>query len=366
MKRALILTAGYGEGHNAAARACAAGLREAGVELEVLDLFLVAYGKRQEFSRRLYLGCINHAPWLWAITYWLVDHTPLFRLTLPTLFGLRAVLARTLQEKQPDLVVSVYPAYGHLLDQIFAHKLRPFREVTVVTDSITVNSVWLTRGTEAYIVPNEATAKVLRPVLPVPTPVHALGFPVPLVFADGRPHRPEPGGAEPFRIMMMVNHGRANALALARALLPLEGVALTVTTGRDAALSEELAALAKSLGRPIDLHGWTDQMPQLLMRHHLLISKAGGAATQEAIAARTPVIFTKIVPGQEEGNAALLCDAECGVVAGKPREVRAQVERLIADDAALWRKWVKAIATLAEPDSARKIAQFLLSPAKDR
>ena len=52
--------------------------------------------------------------------------------------------------------------------------------------------------------------------------------------------------------------------------------------------------------------GWTNQMPELMMSHHLVISKAGGATVQEAIAARCPMIVNQVIPGQEEGNAELI------------------------------------------------------------
>ena len=53
MKRVLILTAGYGEGHNAAARALAAALGETGAEAEVRDLFREAYGRRQRVVEQI-------------------------------------------------------------------------------------------------------------------------------------------------------------------------------------------------------------------------------------------------------------------------------------------------------------------------
>jgi UDP-N-acetylglucosamine:LPS N-acetylglucosamine transferase len=52
----------------------------------------------------------------------------------------------------------------------------------------------------------------------------------------------------------------------------------------------------------VDLLGWTDRMPQMLMSHNLVITKAGGATVQEALAACCPLIINQVVPGQEEGN----------------------------------------------------------------
>jgi processive 1,2-diacylglycerol beta-glucosyltransferase len=87
MKRIIILTAGYGEGHNAAARALCAALQELGAEVEIRDLFLETYGEKQKFSCRLYLDCIEKTPWLWALTYKALDSLPLMRLMVaPSLY----------------------------------------------------------------------------------------------------------------------------------------------------------------------------------------------------------------------------------------------------------------------------------------
>src|SRR6201997_3734659 len=78
-KRILILTAGFGEGHNSAARGVRDGLarvasNEADVELR--DLFAEAYGPINEVVRRSYLALVNSAPRAWGIVYrWLARKT---------------------------------------------------------------------------------------------------------------------------------------------------------------------------------------------------------------------------------------------------------------------------------------------------
>jgi processive 1,2-diacylglycerol beta-glucosyltransferase len=90
--------------------------------------------------------------------------------------------------------------------------------------------------------------------------------------------------------------------------------------GRDAELKEKLAQRAKEHGDRVQVLGWTNQMPRLMLTHHLVITKAGGATVQEAIAGRCPMIFNQVLPGQEEGNARLVEEAGVGVVAEKNRE----------------------------------------------
>ncbi len=360
MKRILILTAGYGEGHNAAARGLAAAVAETGAVAEVRDLFMETYGSRQRFSQRLYIECINRAAPLWAMVYRALDRTPLMKMILPTLGALRRKLAHVLEETQPFAVASVYPVYGWLLDRIYPDGTLPFRSHTIVTDSITVNAVWLGFRSDSWIVPNEATAEVVRAGVP-PERVHALGFPVPMKFADSKIVRKPPGNGEPLRVFYMVNHGHSVAARLTGRLLEIPGIRLTVAYGKDESVGREIAAAAKSAGREIELHGWTPRVPELLMENHILIGKAGGAATQEAIAAKTPMIITKAVPGQEEGNARLIVENGCGALCETDDAIADAVALAAENNSALWHRWHAAISVLSRPNASRDIARFILT-----
>ena len=65
MKKILILTAGFGEGHNSAARGIRDGLRKIapdGAHVELHDLFAETYGAGNDWARVLYMGMINRTP----------------------------------------------------------------------------------------------------------------------------------------------------------------------------------------------------------------------------------------------------------------------------------------------------------------
>ena len=102
--------------------------------------------------------------------------------------------------------------------------------------------------------------------------------------------------------------------------------------------------------------GWTDEIPRLLLTHHLVVSKAGGATTQEAIAARCPMIVSQIVPGQEEGNCELLRRAGVGALATTPEAVLGTCREAFADGGAAWRRWRVALEKMSRPAAAREIA----------
>lgn len=359
MPHALILTAGYGEGHNAAARGLHAGFEHlAGMTSEVADLYPAAFPKTYPHTRRGYLEIIDRAPHAWAAIYAALDRTPLMHVVARTLGPLKQGLARILEETKPAAVISTYPVYPYLVNLLYPPgKPRPFRLYTVVTDSISINSVWHRTGSDLYFVPNEPTAEVMRKAGVPAEKLCVLGFPVPPLFALARPDRLAPSAAHPPRVLYMVNAARARAPALVARLLEFRGAEFTVTVGRDTTLSAKMRAVAERAGRSLEIHEWTTRMPELLMTHHLMIGKAGGAAVQETIAARTPMLITSVVPGQEEGNARLLCEAECGAISSTADSLLGNLERLFGNDAAEWCRWEQNIAGISRPDAALRIAE---------
>jgi processive 1,2-diacylglycerol beta-glucosyltransferase len=99
------------------------------------------------------------------------------------------------------------------------------------------------------------------------------------------------------------------------------------------------------------------------MTHHVVISKAGGATTQEAIAARCPMIVNQVVPGQEEGNCELLLRHRAGALAATPESVVAVLRAAFSDRARAWEGWRSALEGLYRPDAARAIVARVLAHA---
>lgn len=368
MKKILIFTAGFGEGHNAAARGVCEAVKliapDGAAEARVIDLFAECYGKSNDFARKAYLGVINHAPQVWQRIYELLDKTTAVEAGLGMLFKVQEHLAELLEKEKPDVVVSVYPVYNYLIDRIYPGGARPFAQVTVVTDSITINSVWHRCGSDYFIVPNEDTAAVMREAGVDAAKIKPLGFPVTPRFSTEAKERPAPGDRRR-RVLFMINSEKGEAPHIVKQLLALPGVQLTVTVGRDGELRAAVDKVIAEAGGQAEVYGWTDQLPRLLMESHLLVSKAGGATVQETIAAKTPMLIMQVVPGQEEGNARLLLEHGCGALAETAEAIAQAAAGAFANGGELWRQWEANIARLSKPDAALAVARFLLDlPAK--
>ena len=121
-----------------------------------------------------------------------------------------------------------------------------------------------------------------------------------------------------------------------------------------------MEALRADCGSEIEIIGWTDQLPRMMLESHLLLSKAGGATTQEAIAAKCPMIINQVVPGQEEGNARLIAETKSGTLASSSEAIIAGVRGAMADDLRVWSEWSANISRLSRPRASLEIAEILL------
>lgn len=238
----------------------------------------------------------------------------------------------------------------------------------IVTDSISIHSLWCA-PCDGWFVPNEDSAVVMLQAGRLnPARVYVSGFPVPAFFTEQAGVLAPPdlafGGAP--RVLHIINSGTRGAAETARRLLAEENWDVTCAVGRNEGLKRQLEALAARRRRPAIILGWTQEVPRLLMTHHVVVSKAGGATTQEAINALCPMVVSQVVPGQEEGNYELLRRHGAGVHAPTPDAVIAALHRAFADRGRVWREWRAALGALAHPFAARDIAQQVLAASEAR
>ena len=361
----LILTSAFGEGHNAAARNLAAALRtlEPDRPVEVRDLFAEAYGPLYKIAQKAYFLFINHFPNLWGGFYKILDKDKAAPRRISIYKRGARLLKKTVAEMQPELIASTYPGYNHLLDHLDGKINRPYRTVTVVTDSISINSLWYSGHSDIFLVPNEVTARVMREAGVDSEKLRVTGFPVPPIFETLRGTRAAPGSNRPPKVLYLVNPGQKNAGEILRQLGTVEGIELTAACGRDEELRMALQKIADKLPAPIRIRGWMEDLPEMLASSHLVVAKAGGATVQECLAAATPLVMSQVIPGQEEGNAELLTMENCGCTATSSHAVGAAVRHAFSHGAQLWKTWEANAWKTGSPEGARNSAQEVLKEA---
>jgi processive 1,2-diacylglycerol beta-glucosyltransferase len=335
-----VLTASFGDGHNAAARGIAAALdAENRPNTGALDLLKTLRPETMRILGAGYRGIITHCPWVWRALYAGADWIPLGGDTPDGLPSVTRGVADYLNQTQPRVIVSTYPLYGHIVERLFGAGPLPFGLLTVVTDSTSINRSWINGADTHYAVADRDSAQFFIDQGIASGRVHVTGFPVHPAFGGARPRRPESALPSPFRILyapstktpVMVTTLNALRTSIEQSSTEIE---LTVVLGRHETRLRPHAENTTPQGT--EIIGWTDRMPELLGSHHLVIGKAGGASVQESLAAACPMLINYVVPGQEEGNAEQLCAAGAGAMMPAPDALADYLSDLFANSGERW------------------------------
>ncbi|MFM1945106.1 MAG: hypothetical protein RI897_4088, partial [Verrucomicrobiota bacterium] len=315
-----------------------------------------------ELAKSAYHRMINHTPALWGGVYHLLNLTAAWQTSTPMLGKVKKYLAQYIRCYSPNTVLSTYPLYAHLIKSIYPNPAnRPFKLGVVVTDSITINRAWTAAGADFFCVADPETALTLKSHNIDPQTVFTTGFPVSSHFAKPQHPISDWQFGQTFRILYILNHGSRKALKTAKKLLELPSTHLTIVTGKNHRLHHKLQPLLQdSHAQKLNLLGWTNTLPDIMSQSHLIITKAGGATLQEAIAAGKPVIINQIVPGQEVGNAQLVTNRHMGAIAQTPKEVAAWCQESLRKRGRLYRKWRLNTEHYHQPNASLEIARLTL------
>ncbi len=362
MPRVLILTASMGEGHNTAARNIGEAIRaetNGAAEVLVADPYTRTNPIVNRLVQKGYATAINRYPRTWKLVFELLSKRGVVEGMGPLLAELHTAVRELVAEFRPDIIASTYPVFSYLITKI--RRRDPSVTVpffTVITDSTMINAVWYRYPCDGSLVADKITAEVLRRDGADPKKIHVLGFPVNIAFESLTLADPPADGK--WKALFFPGGKTQHALDVLRHLAELPTLDITVITGR----RHKVLAALKDAGLPRrgTLIGWTEDMPKLMTTHHIFIGKAGGATVQEAIAAQIPFLVSHVVPGQEEGNIALIEQTGIGTLAtGAPRRISDLVVGALANDAALWKTWRSNLAAQQKPSASRAIARFLLN-----
>jgi processive 1,2-diacylglycerol beta-glucosyltransferase len=362
-----VLTASFGDGHNSAAKGIASALEQSDIPTAgPVDLLKAAKPGTMHLLNAAYRTIITRWPWIWQRLYRVADNVPVGDVPVDFTRSVTRLMAEFFNATQPAAVISTYPLYGHLIEQLFGTQSLPFSLLTVVTDSTTINRAWLNNAKGHYAVTDKHSADFFLANAIPEDRVHITGFPVDPAFAHHPRRTPDPDKSNPLKILYTPSTGipvvrktLQSILEISRQdKLPLQ---LTVVLGRH---EKRLRKIVEStVPESTIIIGWTDQMPALLSSHDLLIGKAGGASVHEALVAGCPMLIDYVVPGQEEGNAGLLLAHKAGLIVRDPGDIKSEIISLQENSSARLLAMRRAALQVAQPEAALKIAELAVKIA---
>lgn len=360
----LVLTAGFGDGHNTAAYSAAEALRRLcpGEDVQTCDLISEVQPRIATVLKNLYQQAITHFPSGWRLVYRMLEKSDVEPQDSAWLAPLVRGLRVKIETLQPRIIVSTYPLYAALMDGLRKQDMALPKLVTIITDSISVHRIWVMQQSDLYCVADPETKEVVEKLGVPAEKIRVTGFPVSLQFTETLPT--EASQPDSQRILYLPSTAARRVATTLAALKPLllKGVKLTIPVGKHS--SRLYHVLRKFTDQfpdaPVEIIGWTNRIPELLRTHDVVICKAGGAILHEVLAARIPAVIDYVVPGQEEGNAEMLLSRHCAFQTHSSKETGEAVARVLADGGKIGQEMRANMICISVPDAAIRTAEAAL------
>jgi processive 1,2-diacylglycerol beta-glucosyltransferase len=370
--RVLILSTSSGAGHVRAGQALEQAFRAKDTcHVEHLDAIDYVSKLFQRVYEDAYIAMVQHAPSLMGLLYDQMDQpwqNPRRRLALDRLNT--QPMIRMLKRVQPDLCIATHFLPAEILAWLIAKKKVRARNAIVVTD-YDVHAMWLCRTVDRYYVAIPEAEEYLVGIGVPREKVRVTGIPIDPLFETPVQRwqaRAKLKLSTEDRILLISagGYGVGPVEQLVRDLLALERpVQVVAIAGKSEKLKKHLDELSRGAGTLAGGHqrlvavGFTKEMDEYLAAADLLIGKAGGLTTSEALARALPMVLIEPIPGQEERNADHLLEAGAAIRCNNLPAAAWKIASLL-DDAERLQAMRAAARAMARPHAARAIVEDAL------
>jgi len=370
--RVLLLSASSGAGHVRAAQALEKAFAARGDCLvEHIDTIQYVSKLFQRVYDKAYISIVRRAPELMGVLYERADQPwqhPRRRLALDRLNT--APMIRLLKRVQPDLCVATHFLSAEIVAWLIAKRKLRAHNAIVVTD-YDVHAMWLCRTVERYYVAIDEAAEYLARIGVPREKLRVNGIPIDPLFAKplDRAETRRALGLDPAASVILVSaggYGVGPVEQLVNDLLALQRPwQIVAIAGKAEKVRKRLEEISRSAGKlpsgtsrlvPV---GFTTDMDKYMAAADLLVGKAGGLTTSEALARALPMALIEPIPGQEERNSDHLLEAGAAIRCNNLPAAAWKIAGLLDDPARLGRMR-EAARGMGKPGAAAAIAEDAL------
>ena len=313
-KKVLIMSASIGTGHTQAAHAIEEYLNRLPEKCDVEQFDFISNDvlSLDNIVKETYLKILDLFPMVYDLMYYSSQG---FKkgMVVKTLFswGLKRRMLRVLADKNPDLIIFTHPFPAGAAALLKRQHRLDIPLIGVITD-FAIHPLWVYPQIDTYFIAASPLKEELMRQHVSEDRIIVSGIPVRDVFHQHRWHWDE------------TIHGRKNVLimggglgmgSMKEALIELDRLNsvddFTVVTGYNADLYDELCRVRQDLRHPVEILGYTNHIPELMVRSSLLVTKPGALTCTEAATVQVPTVLYSPIPGQEEANASYMQQKGC-------------------------------------------------------
>lgn len=376
--KVLILSASSGAGHVRAAQAVEAAFERTGSAREVKHLDTLKFTTRlfRNLYSKAYIEMIQKAPEVLGWIYDVADKpwkNERRRLAFDRLNTMPFV--KMLTSYQPEITVCTHFLPAEIISWLKAKRRLDTRQAIVVTD-LDVHAMWLCHHYEHYFVALDETRVHLEKLGIAPTRITTSGIPIDPMFAESRDKSEmrRKHGLSAGKTTILVTAGGYGVGRVDRLITSLAELKhpsqVVIVCGANVELKQHLEDLtSKSLpasAKTVEFKvlGFTDVMHEYMAASDLLLGKAGGLTTAEALASGLVLAIVDPIPGQEERNADHLLEEGVAIRCNNLPTLGYKLDRLL-EDKQRFNQMATAVKRLARPRAAYDIVSKLISLKED-
>lgn len=335
MERILLLSMGFGTGHNETAKVLQSAYQQlTGVHTELVDLLELIPKTFHPLMQNGYYGLLNRFPLFYDFLYGWTHQSKVMRYVSSELiekmgWTIRKKINQLCYQIRPTKIVTTHPFSLILLPPRWQH----LPSIGVVTD-YELHPMWLMRIPDVLCLPKKLLSPTQLERLSWRTGSKILetGLPVNSAFYEELPQeqaRMRLGLPldRPVVLVMGGGAGLGPLEDLVAQLTPLTHIHFVVLTGKN----EELYHLLNEqyTEEHVQIESYRRDIPLWMSAADLLVTKPGGVTISEAIAKQVPMFLFEAFPGQEEANQEYLIKRGLAV-ATNPNHIQIQMNHFFS------------------------------------
>jgi processive 1,2-diacylglycerol beta-glucosyltransferase len=334
MSKVFIFTASTGAGHNLAAQSLKESLDEAGYQTEVYDAFKETNITLDRLITKGYQQMVVNVPKLYEQMYNQFNNMNHFQQ------GIFQVLTKVMNPDivplinsgKPDLIITTHPFVTNVLGTLKEHNAFDVPVLSIVTD-YKIHTLYLKKMIDAYVVGSDYTKQTMVAKGVAEEIIYPYGIPIRQTFlTNNHLERKEISDVAGTILLMAGSLGSKQMEKAFSSLLKVkEKIRIIVVCGNNAKIEKEIKSLyARETGadKIVEIHGFVNNVSELMDQSDAIISKPGGLTTTEAIVKNIPMIIPFYYPGQEEENADYLVDGGMAIKVDKIKDLTSMVDFL--------------------------------------
>ncbi|MBN1397853.1 MAG: hypothetical protein JXA06_07465 [Bacteroidetes bacterium] len=366
--RFLILSCSGGAGHIRAAEALhkTAQIVDLPIKTDHYDILDFTSPIFKRFYSETYIQMVNRVPELWGFFYQQSERKPYEKKGLLKQFdklNYKRYL-KMLAGLNPDAIICT-----HFLPYISVSSELKKNNITspvfAVTTDFDIHQLWIDNVIERYYVFHEESAWQLQSKKVPADKIKITGIPLMPEFRikeSSKTIRKRLGLNKDHFTLLIISGGfgigRVKKIAEQAASIlstfPNKKFSLLIVCGKNRSAFSEIQAMHFPRNTDVHVYGFVTNVYELMDASDILISKAGGLTSSEALAKSLPMIIIDPIPGQESRNADLIVEHGSGWKAVNLANLGYKLKKILESASSL-QKAQAAARSLAKPDAAADI-----------